>query len=54
MIKLLFSMRANDVARLKVRAGAHTFKRESGVTQDVGVKLIIKNKKFTMKTLVSK
>ena len=47
-------MRANDVARLKVRDGAHTFKSESGVTQDVGVKLIIKNKNFAMKTLVSR
>ena len=48
-------MRASDVATLTVRAGAHSLAnsaRERGV-QDVGVKLVVKHKDFTMQTLVS-
>ena len=48
-------MRASDVASLTVRAGSHNLKnsaREAGV-QDVGVKLVVKHKEFTMETLVS-
>lgn len=47
-------MRASDVTSLTVRAGAHNLQnsaRESGV-QDVGVKLVVKHKDFTMETLV--
>ena len=49
-----YRMRASDVASLTVRAGAHNLKnsaRETGV-QDVGVKLVVKHKDFTMQTLV--
>lgn len=48
-------MRASDVTSLTVRAGAHNLQnsaRESGV-QDVGVKLVVKHKDFTMETLVN-
>ena len=48
-------MRASDVTSLIVRAGAHNLQnsaRESGV-QDVGVKLVVKHKDFTMETLHS-
>ena len=47
-------MRTSDVASLKVRAGAHNLQNsasEAGV-QDVGVKLVVKHKDFTMETLV--
>lgn len=48
-------MRASDVTSLTVRAGAHNLQnsaREAGV-QDVGVKLVVKHKDFTMETLHS-
>ena len=48
-------MRSSDVKTLKVRAGAHNLKRsatEEGV-QDIGVKLVVKHKDFSMEKLVS-
>ena len=47
-------MRASDVANMKVRVGAHNLAnsaREQGV-QEIGVKLVVKHKDFTMETLV--
>ena len=47
-------MRASDVNTLSVRAGAHNLQNsanEAGV-QNVNVKLVVKNKKFSMSTLV--
>merc|ERR1712223_1753147 len=46
-------MRASDVNTLSVRAGAHNLQNsanEAGV-QNVNVKLVVKNKKFSMSTL---
>ena len=48
-------MRKSDVASLKVRLGAHNLQNsanEAGV-QDIGVKLVVKHKDFTMETLHS-
>jgi hypothetical protein len=47
-------MRASDVNTLTVRVGAHNLAnsaREAGI-QNVGVKLVVKHKDFTMETLV--
>jgi secreted trypsin-like serine protease len=48
-------MKASDVTTLSVRAGAHNLQNsanEAGV-QNVNVKLVVKNKKFSMSTLHS-
>ena len=48
-------MKASDVTTLSVRAGAHNLQNsanEAGV-QNVNVKLVVKNKKFSMSTLVN-
>jgi hypothetical protein len=52
--KLPYRMRASDVNTLTVRVGAHNLAnsaREAGI-QNVGVKLVVKHKDFTMETLV--
>ena len=51
----IYRMSENDVPSLKVRLGAHNLKNsanEAGV-QDIGVKLVVKHKDFTMETLHS-
>ena len=47
-------MRASDVSTLTVRAGAHNLKNSANEegTQNIGVKLVVKHKDFTMQTLV--
>merc|ERR1712227_790285 len=48
-------MRASDVSTLTVRAGAHNLKNSANEegTQNIGVKLVVKHKDFTMQTLHS-
>ena len=46
-------MTSSDVKKLTVRLGAHNLNTQERSTVNRRVELIIKNKKFSMRTLVS-